>query len=140
MSSKQTLSLTPRKLTFAQLRQVYDTPVQVSLVNSAYQDIDASHDCVKEIIARDKSAYGINTGFGLLAKTRISDDQLGLLQYNLIVSHSVGTGERLEDGVVRLIMVMKVASLAQGVSGVRREVIDGLISLINHNIIPHIPA
>ena len=140
MTSTQTLTLTPRKLTFAQLRQVYDMPVQVSLVDSAYQDIDASHDCIKEIIARDKSAYGINTGFGLLAKTRISDDQLGLLQYNLIVSHSVGTGERLEDGVVRLIMVMKVASLAQGVSGVRREVIDGLIGLINHDIIPHIPA
>ena len=132
--------IVPKHISFAQLRRIYDTPVQVSLPESAYEAIDASHNNVKTIIARDKSAYGINTGFGLLAKTRISDDQLELLQRNLIISHSVGTGERLPDGVVRLIMVMKVASLAQGVSGVRRMVIDGLLALINHNIIPNIPA
>ena len=135
-----TFDLIPRHLSFAQLRSIYDHAVHVTLPASAYADIDASHNNVKTIIERDKSAYGINTGFGLLAKTRISDDQLELLQRNLIISHSVGTGERLPDGVVRLIMVMKVASLAQGVSGVRRLVIDGLLALINHNIIPNIPA
>lgn len=140
MHPSQYLVLTPRKLTFTQLRKIYDTPVQVRLDEDAYKDIDASQAAVQHIIAQNKSAYGINTGFGLLAKTRISDDQLGLLQYNLIVSHSVGTGERLDDGVVRLIMVMKVASLAQGFSGIRRVVVDSLIGLINHNIIPHIPA
>jgi histidine ammonia-lyase len=134
------LTLVPKEITFAQLRQIYDTPVTITLPASAYDDIAKSHNAVKAIIARDKSAYGINTGFGLLAKTRISDDQLELLQYNLIVSHSVGTGERLDDGVVRLIMVMKVASLARGFSGVRREVVDGLIALLNNNIIPNIPA
>ncbi len=140
MTALNEILITPRQLTFAQLRQVYEAPIHVSLLNTAYDDIDASRQAVQQIIARDQSAYGINTGFGLLAKTRISDDQLGLLQYNLIVSHSVGTGERLDDGVVRLIMVMKVASLAQGFSGVRREVVNGLIGLINHHIIPHIPA
>lgn len=75
-----------------------------------------------------------------MAKTRINDDQLELLQRNLIVSHSVGTGEPLPDGVVRLIMVMKVASLSQGVSGVRRAVVDGLLALINNQITPHIPV
>ncbi|PIE46536.1 MAG: histidine ammonia-lyase, partial [Gammaproteobacteria bacterium] len=133
------LNITPRKLTFAQLREVYRHPVTVSLDDSAYDKIEQSQQAVQKIIAQDKSAYGINTGFGLLAKTRISDDELELLQHNLIVSHSVGTGKRLPDGVVRLILLTKVASLAQGVSGVRRVVVDGLLDLINHNIIPHIP-
>jgi histidine ammonia-lyase len=140
MTIIQNLILNPRQLSFEMLRGIYDQPVTFSLPDSAYDAIDASHEDVRTIIARDKSAYGINTGFGLLAKTRINDDQLELLQRNLIVSHSVGTGEPLPDGVVRLIMVMKVASLAQGVSGVRRVVVDGLLALINNQITPHIPV
>ncbi|MBP2280272.1 histidine ammonia-lyase [Psychrobacter sp. PL19] len=140
MTIIQNLILNPRQLSFEMLRGIYDQPVTFSLPDSAYDAIDASHEDVRTIIAHDKSAYGINTGFGLLAKTRINDDQLELLQRNLIVSHSVGTGEPLPDGVVRLIMVMKVASLAQGVSGVRRVVVDGLLALINHQITPHIPV
>ncbi|WP_350559590.1 histidine ammonia-lyase [Psychrobacter sp. CAL346-MNA-CIBAN-0220] len=140
MNTIKNLILNPRQLSFEMLRDIYDQPVTFSLPDSAYDAIDASHEDVRTIIARDKSAYGINTGFGLLAKTRINDDQLELLQRNLIVSHSVGTGEPLPDSVVRLIMVMKVASLAQGVSGVRRVVVDGLLALINNQITPHIPV
>lgn len=138
--TKATITLTPRKLTFAQLRTIYNSPVQIELDKDAYTLIDQSHQAVQAIIARDKPAYGINTGFGLLAKTRIADDELELLQKNLILSHSVGTGELLPAGVVRLIMVMKLSSLAQGASGVRREVVDSIINLINHDIIPCIPA
>lgn len=134
------ITLTPSEITFAQLRQVYDHPTTVTLDPKAYDDIDRSHQAVQAIIAKDKPAYGINTGFGLLAKERISDDQLELLQRNLILSHSVGTGERLPDNVVRLIMLMKVASLSRGVSGVRREVVDSILGLLNNDIIPLIPA
>lgn len=137
---KPSIDLVPKKLTFALLRTVYDTPITLTLDDSAYQAIDQSYQAIQAIIAKDKAAYGINTGFGLLAKTRIADDELALLQHNLIVSHSVGTGEWLPDGVVRLILVMKIASLAQGISGVRREVVDALINLINHDIMPCIPA
>lgn len=140
MTTIKNLTLNPRQLSFAMLRDIYNQPVSLMLPDSAYTAIDASHEDVREIIARDKSAYGINTGFGLLAKTRISDDQLELLQRNLILSHSVGTGEPLPDDVVRLIMVMKVASLAQGFSGVRRVVVDSLLALINNQITPHIPV
>ncbi|WP_367109455.1 histidine ammonia-lyase [uncultured Psychrobacter sp.] len=140
MTDIKKLTLYPRKLSFAMLRDIYNQPVSLTLPNSAYEAIEASHEDVRTIIARDKSAYGINTGFGLLATTRISDDQLELLQRNLIVSHSVGTGDALPDDVVRLIMVMKVASLAQGVSGVRRVVVDSLLGLINNQITPHIPV
>ncbi|PID41862.1 MAG: histidine ammonia-lyase [Gammaproteobacteria bacterium] len=135
----KTLSVSPRELTFEQLREVYDKPVKIILDDQAYQQIEQSRQAVKAIVAEHKSAYGINTGFGLLARTRIDDDELELLQHNLIVSHSVGTGKRLPDGVVRLVLLTKLASLAQGVSGVRRVIVDGLLNLINHNIIPHIP-
>lgn len=89
MNDIKQLMLHPRQLSFKMLRDIYEQPVILTLTESAYEAIDASHEDVRTIIARDKSAYGINTGFGLLAKTRISDDQLELLQHNLIVSHSV---------------------------------------------------
>jgi histidine ammonia-lyase len=111
---KPAITLTPRHLTFGQLRAIYNSPVTISLDPSAYDAIEKSHQAVQAIIARDKPAYGINTGFGLLAKTRIPDDELELLQRNLILSHSVGTGEALPADVVRLIIAMKVSSLSQG--------------------------
>lgn len=134
------LSLVPGALSISFLEKVYQTPVTLALAESDYDVIDRSHESVKKIIAKNKSVYGINTGFGLLAKTRIDDEQLELLQRNLILSHSVGTGEYLDDDVVRLILVMKAASLARGFSGVRRCVVDTLLNLINHNIMPLIPS
>lgn len=134
------ITLSPRQLTFAQLRQIYDQPVTLQLSDDSYAKIERSHQAVQAIIALDKPAYGINTGFGLLAKTRIADDELELLQRNLILSHSVGTGDALPADVVRLIIAMKISSLSQGVSGVRRQVVDALISLVNHDITPIIPA
>ena len=68
MTTIKQMTLTPRKLSFAMLRDIYDNPVTLTLPDSAYDAIDASHEDVRTIIARDKSAYGINTGFGLLAK------------------------------------------------------------------------
>lgn len=134
------ITLSPRHLTFSELRTIYDSPVNIRLDPSAYDAIAKSHQAVQAIIARDEPAYGINTGFGMLARTRIMDDELELLQKNLILSHSVGTGYALPAGVVRLIIAMKVSSLSQGASGVRCEVVDALINLINHDIMPIIPA
>ncbi|WFE09725.1 histidine ammonia-lyase [Taylorella equigenitalis] len=131
--------INPRQLTFKDLRTVYEGPVQVSLPSSSYEIIENNREALKNLISNETSVYGINTGFGLLANTKIADSDLENLQRNLILSHSVGTGDSLPDDIVRLIMVMKVASLAQGASGVRREVVDSLINLINHNIIPDIP-
>lgn len=133
------ITITPNHLTLAQLRAIYDAPQPIALHQDACTAIDASHRALQAIIARDASAYGINTGFGLLAKTRIHDDELELLQRNLILSHSVGTGEYLPDNVVRLILLMKAASLARGYSGVRRVVVDALLALLNHGIMPLIP-
>ncbi|MFZ1890978.1 MAG: histidine ammonia-lyase [Formosimonas sp.] len=135
-----TFTILPGQMTLTDLRSIWATPKTVALVPTAYADIHASSQAVQKIVARDQAAYGINTGFGLLAKTRIPNDQLQQLQRNLILSHSVGTGELLSDAVVRLIMLMKIASLARGFSGIRAEVIDALIKMLNANITPAIPA
>ena len=81
---------------------------------------------VDKIVAAGDAAYGINTGFGLLAQTRIPDDQLELLQRNLLLSHAAGVGEPLPDAVVRLILALKVNALARGYSGITPALIDAL--------------
>ena len=84
--------------------------------------------------------YGINTGFGKLASTKIAHDRLAELQRNLVLSHSVGTGDALPDGVVRLILATKAVSLARGHSGIRPAMVDALLALANANVLPVIPA
>ncbi|RJG15302.1 histidine ammonia-lyase [Massilia cavernae] len=133
-------TLKPGAMTLADLRAAWAAPSQVTLAEAAYPVIRASCAAVEAIVAKGEAAYGINTGFGLLAKTRIPDEKLEELQRNLILSHSVGTGELLSDAVVRLMMLMKIGSLARGFSGVRPLIIDSLIALYNAGIMPAIPA
>ncbi|WP_355662477.1 histidine ammonia-lyase [Halomonas salifodinae] len=133
------LEIHPGKMTLAQARQVYEAPLSVSLPASADAAIQRSVDCVNRVVAENRTVYGINTGFGLLAQTRIANEELEDLQRSLVLSHSTGVGEPMEDALVRLIMVLKVNSLARGFSGIRREVLDALIALINAEVYPHIP-
>jgi histidine ammonia-lyase len=95
---------------------------------------------VRTRLAGGESLYGINTGFGKLAKTRISDDELATLQLYLIRSHAAGVGAPLADSTVRLILVLKAASLARGFSGVRPVVIEKLLQLANAGILPVVPG
>ncbi len=134
-----TLNLKPGQLTLADLRAAYQAPVHLTLDASAHQAIDASVACVNQIIAEGRTAYGINTGFGLLASTRIANADLEKLQRSLVLSHAAGIGEPLSDAMVRLIMLLKINSLARGFSGIRRKVIDALIALVNAEVYPHIP-
>jgi histidine ammonia-lyase len=133
-------TLNPGKITLSELRAAWSAAAPVTLAAEAYPVIEASAAAVRAIVAKGDAAYGINTGFGLLAKTRIPDEKLEQLQRNLILSHSVGTGALLSDAVVRLIMLMKVGSLARGYSGVRPLIVDTLIALLNAGIMPAIPA
>jgi histidine ammonia-lyase len=134
------LTLHPGQMTLAHLRAVWQQPVTVDLAGEARGAIEASAAEIHAIVAKGDAAYGINTGFGKLAKTRIPDEQLEQLQRNLILSHSVGTGEPMSDATVRLVMLMKAASLARGFSGVRPVVVDTLLALLNAGIVPHIPV
>jgi histidine ammonia-lyase len=135
-----TLTLLPGQLTLAQLRRIWREAVPLQLAPSAYQTIDASAATVRQIVERGAPAYGINTGFGKLAKTHIPHEQLEQLQRNLILSHAVGSGELLADQVLRLILATKIASLARGYSGIRAAVIDSMLALYNAGILPCIPG
>ncbi|MGP4879502.1 aromatic amino acid lyase, partial [Klebsiella pneumoniae] len=95
---------------------------------------------VNAILAEGRTAYGINTGFGLLAQTRISTEDLENLQRSLVLSHAAGVGEPLDDDLARLIMVLKINSLSRGFSGIRLSVIQALIGLVNAGVTPWIPA
>lgn len=135
-----TFTIQPGQFTLSDLRQIWQTHAKLILAPEAAVAIDSSAAAIASIVARGDAAYGINTGFGKLAKTRIPDDQLELLQRNLILSHSVGTGELIDDNIVRLILLMKIGSLARGFSGIRRSVIEAMIALFNAGITPCIPV
>lgn len=135
----QVFNLIPGQVSLAELRGIYEKPARLSLVASAAAQIDASVACVEQILAEDRTAYGINTGFGLLASTRIASHDLENLQRSLVLSHAAGIGAPLDDAMVRLIMVLKINSLSRGFSGIRRKVIDALIALVNAEVYPHIP-
>ncbi|MBS6489447.1 MAG: histidine ammonia-lyase [Citrobacter freundii] len=135
-----TMTLTPGHLSFIQLREIWQQPVKLSLDAGAIDAINASVACVNNIVTEGRTAYGINTGFGLLAQTRIATEDLQNLQRSLVLSHAAGVGEALDDAMVRLIMVLKINSLARGFSGIRLSVIEALIALVNAEVYPLIPA
>lgn len=135
----KSLSIRPGHLTLAELRHIYHHPVQIKLDKSSFPAIQKSVDCVNTILAEGRTAYGINTGFGLLAQTRIASEDLENLQRSLVLSHAAGVGKPLDNAMVRLIMVLKINSLARGYSGIRLDAIQALISLVNAEIYPFIP-
>ena len=91
------------------------------------------------LIADGRAIYGVNTGFGLLARTRIPTDELEQLQRAIVLSHAAGTGPLMEESTVRLLMVLKINSLARGYSGIRLQVIEALARLLEAEVYPCIP-
>ena len=134
------MKLEPGGLTLAGLAAFAKSPEKVTLDSSDRARLQAGADAVRRMVAEGKAVYGINTGFGKLANTHIADGELELLQRNLVLSHSVGVGALLPDDVVRLVMLLKVASLARGYSGVRPEVVDAILALLNAGVHPCIPS
>src|SRR5687767_15862848 len=133
-------TLTPGTLTLKQLRALIDQPRPIALDPAGHGAIDRSAAVVQAVIDRGETAYGINTGFGALARTHIKDDQLTELQRRLVLSHAAGTGEPLSDSIVRAVLILKINGLARGFSGIRRGVIEALVALLNAEVYPRIPA
>src|ERR1700730_9128761 len=134
------LELGSRPLSLTDLRRVYSEPTAVKIHERALRAVRDSHAATAKLAAGDAAAYGINTGFGLLAQTRIPTAQRTVLQKNIILSHSAGVGPLLDDSIVRLVMVLKLASLLQGFSGVSEELVRFLQKLINSGLSPCVPA
>jgi histidine ammonia-lyase len=133
-------SLSAGTLSLRDLRRFYEHPVALRLGAADRARIAAASTRVDDIVARGDAAYGINTGFGLLAQTRIPNEQLEPLQRNLLLSHAAGVGDALPDPVVRLMLVLKINALARGHSGISEALIDGLLALLEHQVYPLIPA
>jgi histidine ammonia-lyase len=127
-------------LTLTQLRAIWRGEQTVSLDAADYARVDASAQTVSKALASGAALYGINTGFGKLASTRIGADKLEQLQRNLVLSHAVGVGPALDANVVRLALAIKIVTLAQGRSGVRRVVVDALLKLLQAGALPVIPS
>jgi histidine ammonia-lyase len=127
-------------LPLAELRRIHEHPVTFTLAPQDRERIAAANALVDRIVSQGDAAYGINTGFGLLAQTRIPAEQLETLQSNLLLSHACGVGAALPDRVVRLILALKINALARGHSGVTPALIDALASLLEHEVYPVIPS
>lgn len=132
--------LKPGELTLSELRQIARKHPTIELDPSAYEAMAKSEKYVQNIIANKETVYGINTGFGDLAQISIPAEKLSQLQRNLVLSHAAGVGNFLNNVTVRLILILKINALAQGYSGVRREIVDFLLMLYNKEIYPCIPA
>lgn len=132
--------LRPGQLTLDELQAIHAGGHRLMLDPLALPAVQASAAVVQRAAAGEAAVYGVNTGFGKLASTRIGSADLAALQRNLIRSHSVGVGEPLAAPVVRLMLALKAASLGRGFSGVRPEVIDALLAVHNAGLVPCVPA
>ena len=132
--------LRPGTLSLEDLRPLMNASTYVEADPGCWERVEAAAGLVASVAAGDKPVYGINTGFGILARKQIPSADVVELQHRLLMSHSTGVGPLLPDAVVRLILILKVNSLARGHSGVRRSVIEALLALLNAGIYPCVPS
>lgn len=113
--------------------------VAIALDRAAEQRVQAAEKLVREILERGDAVYGVNTGFGALASVRIPAGEVRALQKNLVRSHAVGVGDPLPADAVRAIMLLRANTLAAGRAGVRRELVELLIDMLNRGVHPIVP-
>jgi histidine ammonia-lyase len=134
------LTLAPGNVSLATLRDLWSLAQPWAIDPASRTQVDAASATVAKALAHGDTVYGVNTGFGLLARTRIDDARLTELQRALVRSHSAGTGALLDDATVRLILALKAASLARGYSGVRWQIVELIVAVANAGIVPCIPG
>src|SRR2546430_5194692 len=127
-------------LTSIQVLAVARHSATVSLGNESILRIQAAREVIDTLAAQDQKVYGVTTGFGHLSRVRIPHEQLQVLQHNLLRSHAAGVGEPLSEEVTRAMMLLLAASQARGNSGVRTEVVQLLLDMLNARIYPIIPS
>lgn len=127
-------------LSLSQFEDVARRHRRVSLSAAALSRVASNRDFVDRLVAEDQTVYGVTTGFGRFANTRIEDGQRQQLQRNLILSHAVGVGQPFDREVVRGMLLLRAQSLAHGSSGVRPVVVQGLVQMLNADIHPVIPS
>lgn len=128
-----------KKITLEDLINVTRNGYQVEISEEAYKKVDEARALVDRYVKEKKVSYGITTGFGKFSDTVISEEETGILQRNLIMSHSCGVGNPIPLDAARGIMLLRVVNMAKGHSGVRRIIIDTLVEMLNKGVIPFIP-
>jgi histidine ammonia-lyase len=134
------IELNGEALTIEQLIAIADDHVEVTLAASARARVHAARAVVDARAAGDAAVYGINTGFGSFADTRIDRDDLATLQVNLVRSHAAGVDVPLPVRTVRAAMALRANVLAKGFSGIRLETLDTLIAALNGRVHPYVPS
>jgi histidine ammonia-lyase len=140
MADQDGARLRPGGLTLERLRALARGGQEVRLDEACWPAVEAAARVVEQAARGEAAVYGVNTGFGKLATTRIAPADILELQRRLVLSHMCGLGPPLPDPVVRLVVALKAASLAMGHSGVQRQIIELLLKLLNHDALPVIPA
>lgn len=135
----QALLIDGHSLSLKDLAQVARAGRQVSISPKAIQAMQQSRQVVEGILAGDQPVYGINTGFGSLCDVPVSAQQASTLQNNLIISHAVGCGPALPQDVVRAMLLLRANALCQGFSGIRPQVVQALVDMLNAGVHPVIP-
>ncbi|MGQ0483740.1 MAG: histidine ammonia-lyase [Hyphomicrobiales bacterium] len=127
-------------LSLGEVRAALAGPIKVELTEKARALIRRSAETVARLITTGEAIYGVNTGFGKLAKTRIAAADLSALQVNIVRSHAAGVGQPLAPAVARLVLLLKLNALAQGASGISLAAMEALAALIDADILPIIPG
>jgi histidine ammonia-lyase len=139
MSYAAPLLISGKNLSLVSICEVARDGRQVGLDPSALARIDASRQVIGRILEKEEAVYGVNTGFGKLSDVRIPSYHLSELQLNLVRGHACGLGKPLSDAEVRIMVLLRANVLAKGFSGVRREVIEMLMALLNRGVHPVVP-
>lgn len=126
-------------LSVGKVLQILNGELEGQITSEAVNKIQACHEIVLKTAKNDKAVYGINTGFGPLCDTRISKDKTSELQRKILLSHSVGVGNPIDQDLAKLMLILKVQSLSQGFSGISMEVLTRILWHIKNDIIPMVP-
>jgi histidine ammonia-lyase len=134
------LILSGQPLSLQDVEGIARHSVSVELSEASVKVLTHSREALERAMAGGAPLYGVNTGFGSLARERIDDDQLRQVQRNLVLSHASGVGDPLPENVVRAMLLLLAASLCRGLSGVRPEVVQAVVGLLNAGVTPVVPS
>lgn len=133
------IQLNGQNLSIEQLGSILYNGEKIEIAEEAKVRVVKSRDAVERIVQQDKTVYGINTGFGKFSDVKIAEHEVSKLQVNLIRSHACGFGEPFSEHVAKAMMVLRLNALLKGLSGIRLEVLERLLWMVNEDVIPVIP-
>src|SRR3954463_1311559 len=128
------------QLTVASASAMARGKLKGSFSDLSVRKIKKGSEAVENIVANDITVYGVNTGFGILAQTKISSEDAAVLQHKILQSHSVGVGDPIPAHITRLMLITKLHALAQGYSGIRLATLERILWHLETNILPVVPA